>query len=55
MHDELGHALMEAVWEMDNLPLDTAEAISRIYAVMDDLQDAMKRTVQLDEDLPDDG
>jgi len=54
MHDELGHALMEAIWEIDNLPLDTDEAISRIYAVIDDLQEAIQQTIALDEDLEDD-
>ncbi len=54
MHEEMGHALMEAIWEMDNLPIDTDEAITRIYAVMDDLQEAMQRTRTLDETLEDD-
>jgi hypothetical protein len=53
LHEELGHALMEAVWEMDNLPVDTDEALARIYAVMDDLEQAIDRTKQLDEEMPD--
>ncbi|MFP4624574.1 MAG: hypothetical protein ACLFRX_10380 [Gemmatimonadota bacterium] len=49
MHEELGHALMEATWELDNLPVDMNGAISRMYAVMDDLRDAIDRTIALDE------
>jgi hypothetical protein len=48
MHEELGHALMEAIWEMDNLPQDTDRAIARLYAIMDDLQEAIERTNSLD-------
>lgn len=48
MHEELGHALMEAVWEMDNLPLQTDDALARLYAVMDDLAEAIQRTAALD-------
>ncbi len=51
MHDELGHALMEAMWEIDNLPSDPDEAISRIFAVTDDLEDAIAATRSLDEEL----
>jgi hypothetical protein len=51
MHDELGHALMEAMWEIDNLPADPDEAISRIFAVTDDLVEAIKATRALDEIL----
>jgi hypothetical protein len=50
MHEELGHALMEAIWEMDNLPVDTDRALSRLYAVMDDLHAAIERTSALDRD-----
>lgn len=50
MHEELGHALMEAIWEMDNLPLQTEEALARLYAVMDDLEEAIQRTEALDPD-----
>lgn len=49
MHEELGHALMEATWEMDNLPMNVDEALSRLYAVMDDLRDAIDRTTALDQ------
>lgn len=48
MHEELGHALMEAVWELDNLPGDPDEAISRVFAVTDDLERAIHRTRELD-------
>lgn len=48
MHDELGHALMEAMWELDHLPSDPDEAISRIFAVTDDLEAAVESTRALD-------
>lgn len=48
MHDELGHALMEAIWELDHLPSDPDEAISRIFAVTDDLEEAVESTRALD-------
>jgi hypothetical protein len=51
MHEELGHAMMEAVWELDHLPADPDEAISRIFAVTDDLEAAIERTRRLDEEL----
>lgn len=51
MHEELGHALMEAAWELDNLPVNVDEALSRMYAVMDDLENAIDRTTALDEEL----
>lgn len=49
MHEELGHALMEAVWELDHLPPDPDEAVSRVFAVTDDLEAAIRRTRDLDE------
>lgn len=49
MHEELGHALMEAVWELDHLPPDPDEAVSRVFAVTDDLEAAIHRTRDLDE------
>jgi hypothetical protein len=52
MHEELGHALMEAIWEMDNLPAETEKAIARLYAIMDDLQEAIERTQELDAGVP---
>lgn len=51
MHEELGHALMEAVWELDNLPTDADEGISRVFAVTDDLEAAIARTRGLDQQL----
>lgn len=48
MHEELGHALMEAIWEMDNLPIDTEAAMTRLYGILDDLAAAIDRTVALD-------
>ena len=51
MHEELGHAMMEAMWEIDHLPPDPDEAISRIFAVTDDLEAAIDRTRRLDEEL----
>ena len=50
MHEEIGHALMEAIWELDNLPLETDAAITRMYAVLDDLREAIERTAALDAD-----
>ena len=49
MHDELGHALMEAMWELDHLPSDPDEAISRVFAVTDDIETAVKNTRALDD------
>jgi hypothetical protein len=51
MHEELGHALMEALWELDHLPGDADEAIGRIFAVTDDLEAALGRTRELDEQI----
>jgi hypothetical protein len=48
MHEELGHALMEAIWEMDNLPFDSDAAITRLYGILDDLGEAIERTHALD-------
>lgn len=48
MHEEIGHALMEAIWELDNLPEDADLAIARVHAVMDDLEAAVERTRSLD-------
>ncbi|MFP4624938.1 MAG: hypothetical protein ACLFRX_12210 [Gemmatimonadota bacterium] len=50
MHEEIGHALMESIWELDNLPLEPEVAMSRLYAVLDDLEDAVARTRALDQD-----
>lgn len=48
MHEELGQSLMQAMWELDNLPNDPDEAISRVFAVADDLEAAVHRTRELD-------
>lgn len=48
MHEELGHALMEAIWEIDNLPIETETALIRMYAILDDLEQAIGRTYALD-------
>lgn len=49
MHEEIGHALMDALWELDNLPAKTDEAMARLFAVLDDIEDAVHRTRALDE------
>ncbi len=48
MHEEIGHALMEAIWEMDNLPIDSDAAMTRMYGILDDLGQAIERTYALD-------
>lgn len=48
MHEELGHALMEAIWEIDNLPGDSDAALMSMYGVLDDLEQAIERTYALD-------
>ena len=48
MRDELSHALVEALYELEVLPKSQEGAIVGIYAVMDDLQDAIRRTEKLD-------
>jgi hypothetical protein len=48
MRDELSHALVEALYELDVLPEDEDGAVLGIYAVMDDLQKAIGRTQALD-------
>lgn len=50
MHEELGHALMEAIWEMDNLRGDPDAAIAQILAVTDDLASAIDRTRALEQE-----
>jgi hypothetical protein len=51
MHEELGRSVLEAMWELDHLPMDPDEAISRVFAVADDLEQAVRRTRELDETL----
>lgn len=48
MRDELSHALVEALYELEVLPKSQEGALVGIYAVMDDLQDAIHRTERLD-------
>jgi hypothetical protein len=48
MKEELSHALVEALYELDVLPRQDAAALVGIYAVMDDLQVAIQRTTALD-------
>ena len=48
MRDELCHALMEALYELDVLPVDEDGALVGVYAVIDDLQAAIRRTEAMD-------
>jgi hypothetical protein len=48
MRDELSHALMEALFELEILPGNEDAALVGIYAVMDDLAEAIHRTEALD-------
>lgn len=48
MRDELSHALVEALYELEVLPDDHDGALLGIYAVLDDLRDAVDRTERLD-------
>jgi hypothetical protein len=48
MRDELCHALTEALYELDVLPRDEDGAMVGLYAVMDDLEEAIRRTQALD-------
>lgn len=48
MRDELCHALVEALYELDVLPGNEEGAIVGIYAVMDDLRTAMDRAECMD-------
>lgn len=48
MHEEIGQALMTAIWEMDNLPVDSDAAMTRLYGILDDLANAIDRTHALD-------
>jgi hypothetical protein len=48
MYEEIGHALMEAIWELDNLPVDSDAAMTRLYGVLDDLVTAVEKTHALD-------
>ena len=48
MRDELGHALVEALYELDVLPDEQDGALLGIYAILDDLRDVIDRTERLD-------
>lgn len=48
MRDELSHALFEALYELEVLPENADGALLGMYAVMDDLDAAMRRTERLD-------
>jgi hypothetical protein len=51
MRDELSHALVEALFELDVLPRDEDAALVGLYAVMDDLEAAIRKTQKLDRAL----
>lgn len=48
MRDELSHALVEALYELEVLPRNEDAQLVGIYAVIDDLQKAIERTQALD-------
>jgi hypothetical protein len=48
MRGELRQALMEALCEIELLPASADGAMLGLYAVMDDLRDAMERTQAFD-------
>lgn len=48
MRDELCHALVEALYELDVLPQEEDGALVGLYAVIDDLQSALSRTESMD-------
>jgi hypothetical protein len=50
MRDELMRALTEALFELDVLPCEEDAAVLGLYAVMDDLDRAIRRTQSLDGD-----
>ena len=47
MRDELSHALVEALYELEVLPQNEEARVVGISAVIDDLQDAIARTEKL--------
>jgi hypothetical protein len=51
MRDELSHALLEALYELEVLPRDEEAALVGLYAVMDDLREAIRKTEALDRGL----
>jgi len=48
MRDELCHALVEALFELEVLPHDDDAALLGLYAVMDDLEAALRRAQAMD-------
>lgn len=48
MREELCHALMEALYELDVLPESEEGALVGVYAVIDDLREALERTECMD-------
>lgn len=48
MREELCHALMEALYELDVLPENEEGALVGVYAVIDDLRAALERAECLD-------
>jgi hypothetical protein len=48
MRDELSHALVEALFELEVLPTDEDAQVVGLYAVMDDLEAAIRRTEAMD-------
>jgi hypothetical protein len=48
MKDELARAVSDALFELDNLPCEDGAAMLGLYAVMDDLERAIRRTQALD-------
>ena len=48
MRDELSHALVEALYELEVLPRSEDGALVGLYAVMDDLHEAIRRTEAMD-------
>jgi hypothetical protein len=48
MKEELCHALMEALYELDVLPANEEGALLGVYAVLDDLREAIHRTESMD-------
>lgn len=48
MRDELQHALLEALYELDVLPGNEDGALLGVYAVLDDMRTAIRRTEAMD-------
>ena len=48
MREELAHSLMEALYELDVLPREEDGALVGIYAVIDDVEAALRRTEAMD-------